>query len=401
MTRSLTLATYLTLAGPGTLAQAAPEPPRRPHGPLVWFDCPNRVSLAAVGALVSTLVHDGDPGTYLATSPWLDASTEGDLWCWPTPGGSRSAIKSFLDHWRPDLLVCVQGPVDPVLAAMADRRGISRVLIDVAATAPLLARGGWMPGLTRVILSGFAKVHASDEAAATRLRKRGVPPGAVHVVGALDEGIGALPCDEAERQSFAEAFRTRPVWLAAGATPQEQPLIAQAHAQVSRRAHRLMLIYHPADPSHAEAAVAAFREAGFLVAVGARGEVPGEQHQVLVVDPFTGPGLWYRLATVCFMGGTLSSGTGRNPLEAAGLGAALVHGSQTDPHTAQYQRLARAGAARVVRNSAELAEALDALLSPDKAALLAHAAWDVASSGAEAANLAIELIREHLDRVGG
>lgn len=401
MTRSLTLATYLALAGPGTLAQVAPEPPPRPRGPLIWFDCPNPSSLPAVRALVATLAGDGDPGTYLATSASTEAQTGGGLWTWPSPGGSRGAAKAFLDHWRPDLLVTLQGPIDPVLVARADQRAIPRVLLDAAASTPFVSRGGWMPGLKKVIAAGFSRFHAVDEAAAARARKYGVRADLVRITGALDEGVGAPPCNEAERQAYAEAFRNRPVWLAAGTTPQELPLVAQAHAQVSRRAHRLILIYHPSDPSHADAAVSAFREAGFSVASGADGEPPEEQNQVLVTDPFAGLGLWYRLATVCFMGGTLSSGSERNPLEGASLGAALIHGQQTEPHTAQYQRLSRAGAARVVRNAGELAEALDALLSPDKAALLAHAAWDVASSGAEAANLAVELIRAHLDRAGG
>ena len=55
-------------------------------------------------------------------------------------------------------------------------------------------------------------------------------------------------------------------------------------------------------------------------------------------------------------------------------------------------------ACRGVRGPADLGFAVEALLSPDRAALLARAAWGVATAGAEATNRAIDLIHTALER---
>ena len=69
----------------------------------------------------------------------------------------------------------------------------------------------------------------------------------------------------------------------------------------------------------------------------------------------------------------------RDPMEAAALGSAILHGPQAGRWRRASQRLAEARASRQVGIAADLAEALADLLSPDRAARLAQAAWAVAT----------------------
>jgi len=130
------------------------------------------------------------------------------------------------------------------------------------------------------------------------------------------------------------------------------------------------------------------------------GAAPGVDAQAYLADTMGELGLWYRLAPVSFVGGSLDSIGGHNPFEPAALGSAILHG----PHVANfadiYRRLTEAGAARLVSSPETLAEAVGALLSPDRAAEMAHAAWGVVSSGAEAVDRAVEVVLEHLPANG-
>ncbi len=147
---------------------------------------------------------------------------------------------------------------------------------------------------------------------------------------------------------------------------------------------------------------AAATEAGLRVAQRAEGDEPEEGTQIYLAEGTLELGLWLRLAPVAFLGGTLAGAPGgRSPLEAAALGAALIHGPQAGAHPEAWGRLDSAGAARVVLNAAELGRAVEALLSPDRAAVMAHAGWDVATRGAAVANRVGDLLREALDGHGG
>ena len=143
----------------------------------------------------------------------------------------------------------------------------------------------------------------------------------------------------------------------------------------------------------------ALAEADLRVAERADGEEPEDGTQVYLADGTGEMGLWLRLAPLVLLGGTLPDGPGgRNPCEAAALGSALLHGPVTAPHAEAWARLDTAGAARVVLNGAELGRAVEALLAPDRVALMAHAGWDVATRGAEVSNRIADLIHEAVSR---
>src|SRR5690606_25738730 len=74
-------------------------------------------------------------------------------------------------------------------------------------------------------------------------------------------------------------------------------------------------------------------------------------------------GLFYRIAAVSFVGGSLVPRGGQNPIEPVRLGSAVVHGPDTPNFAAVYGALDAAGGAIIVRDAASLATAVGHLLS--------------------------------------
>ena len=123
----------------------------------------------------------------------------------------------------------------------------------------------------------------------------------------------------------------------------------------------------------------------------------------MIAEGLTELGLWYRLAPVCFMGGTLFAGGvgGRTPFEPAALGSAILHGPNPGPHREAYARLSEARATRQVASPAALATAVADLIAPDKAAVLAHNAWAATSGGTEVAERVVQIALSTLDAANG
>ena len=112
-------------------------------------------------------------------------------------------------------------------------------------------------------------------------------------------------------------------------------------------------------------------------------------------------GLWYRLAPVSFMGGTLSGDADamRHPFEPAALGSAIVHGPQDGPHATEWQQLTGAHAVRQVRTADDLAQAVTELTQPETIATLASNAWMVSTGGADVAIRIADRVIAALDPV--
>ena len=75
--------------------------------------------------------------------------------------------------------------------------------------------------------------------------------------------------------------------------------------------------------------------AGLPAVMRSRGHLPDRGTEVYVADTLGELGLIYRLAPIVFMGGSLVRHGGQNPIEAAKLGAALLHG----PHVWNFKEI--------------------------------------------------------------
>jgi 3-deoxy-D-manno-octulosonic-acid transferase len=329
----------------------------------------------------------------------MDMETRGPAIRVPLPADTIPGAEAFLHHWQPDLCLWSGGELQPALLICAARAGVPLCLVD--AEAALLERSRWplFRNMTRAILAEFAEVHARNEAAARQARRMGVDPARVRVTGVLQEEALTLPYRHDDHETLSRIMRARPVWLAAMVQQDEIDTVLGAHREASRSAHRCVLIVVPDDPDQSAGMAARIAAQGWRYIVWSGGALPDETTQVILADTRGEMGLWYRLAPICFMGSSLVSGQhGRDPDEPAAHGAAILYGPNVERYLHRYSRYAEAGAARIVRDTGTLAAAVQALLPPDRAAAMAHAAWDVASRGAEVSDQVVEMVLDTLDR---
>jgi 3-deoxy-D-manno-octulosonic-acid transferase len=372
--------------------------PQRPAGRLIWLHAPDANNARPMAALARR-IRDEDGHNVVLTGPEpgsYGAAAEAALHLRPPPDTTPEVL-AFLDHWRPDCVMLSGGEVRPALISAAAERRVPLAMVNARAPFFPTGRDGWWPGLMRGTLAELTEVHAIDGLAARGLRKAGAIPSSVIETGRLEDGSAALPCNEAERASLARLLGSRPVWLAADLTEAEEAAVLAAHRSALRLAHRLLLIVVPADPARAEAFAARAEAEGLIAARRGGEEEPESDVEVYVAEQSSEYGLWYRLAPITFLGGSLSGrGCLRNPMEAAALGSALIHGPKPGAWGAIFGRLGAARAARPVATTNDLAEAVSDLLAPDRAARLAGAAWAVASDGVEATERALMLVRRLL-----
>lgn len=370
--------------------------PSRPVGRLLWLHAPGAGLVSPMRALARRLVdEDGLP--VLLTAPAPVEPLAGVIVQQP-PLDSPVDARVFLDHWRPEIAIFAGGQLRPAVMHEAGERGIPMLVVNAKAPAFLRERDGWYPGLMRSALGRFREILAVDEAAARAFRKGGAALSAVAVTGRMEEDSIVLPAVEAERAALARLLAARPVWFAAGVTEAEETAVLQAHKMAVQHSHRLLMILIPKDPARAAPLVQQIEAEGWAVAQRALDEEPEPEIEVFVVDNPAEYGLWYRLAPVTFLGGSLfGKGPTRDPMEVAALGSAILHGPRTGAAGPVFGRLGAARATRAVASAGDLGDALGDLLAPDRAARLAQAAWTVASDGAEVTDGILHRIRAIMD----
>lgn len=371
-----------------------PDWPARPAGRVAWLHAPAPQAARGLGPLACGLTERGLVDAVVVTCPGLGDCPGGHTIA--PPPDRAAAVAAFFDHWRPDLGIWADGVLRPVLLHMAAERGVPMLLVD--GRAPDLPGPRWCQRLMPGIMRPFRQVLVQDPVAQRLFHRAGAPSGIIQVTGPLEVPSRIQPVNEPERAALARTLGTRPVWLAVGVPEAEDDTIAAAHLSALRSAHRLLLVLVPDTPARADALAERLDgEFGLECARRSLDEEPGEETQVYLADTEGEMGLWYRLAPMTWCGGTLSGpGPLRHPFEAAAMGSAIIHGPETGTEAEDFARLRRAGGSRLVRVPADLGEAVGDLLAADRCARLAQAAWGVASAGADATNLALDLAADLL-----
>ncbi|EAR50499.1 Putative 3-deoxy-D-manno-octulosonic-acid transferase [Oceanicola granulosus HTCC2516] len=364
---------------------------------IVWFHRAPETDTDALVGLLNRLRTEDDALGFVVTGhgPPLP---EGLATCLQVTPGTSAEARAFLDSWRPAVLVWMRGRFVAPLLAEADQRGVVRILADAAGADLGPPRSGWLAA-RRNLMRGFRHALALDADAAYRLRRAGLAEEQVELSGPLEESAVALPGSERRRAGLAEALAGRPVWFVPGVQASEVEALIAAHQKATRRAHRLLMVMMPDRPAEAEWITDALR-GSFKTSCRSEGDEPTEACQALMADEYDEAGVWYRLAPLTFMGGTLGTGSTRSPYEPAALGSAVLHGPHTGAWSPAFLRLAQAGAARGVQDTDDLGNVIETLLAPDQAARMAHAAWESISSGAPVTNRLLDLIRDALDEAG-
>jgi 3-deoxy-D-manno-octulosonic-acid transferase len=340
----------------------------RPPGPLAWLHAASVGEAASLLSLIDRLSRERPTLNLLVTTGTV---TSARLLETRLPAGQARHqfvpvdrplyVRRFLDHWRPDLAIWVESELWPNLVAATQARGITTVLLNGRMSQRSYERWRRWPGLIAPLLGRFALCLAQDAAQAARLAELGARNAGT--VGDLKSAAAPLPADAHELAQLSAEIDARPRWLAASTHQGEEDAVAAVHRQLQPRHPALLTIIAPRHPVRAAEIAAALRSQGLGVARRSQGDAITAAVAVYLADTLGEMGLFYRLADIAFIGGSLTAVGGHNPLEAALLGCAILHGPDMSNCAATTRELAQAGGAIAVSGSDELTAALDRLLA--------------------------------------
>lgn len=336
----------------------------RPPGRLVWL-------------------HGASVGETLSLLPIVERLTQRDFSVLMTSGTVTSArllewrlppgavyqfmpldvpgyVRRFLDHWRPDLALFAESELWPNVIIEADRRGIPLVQVNARMSERSFRRWQKMPAMIGALLGRFELSLAQSRADADRLARLGAPR--VGVAGNLKFDVPPPPADPLRVSGLAGMIGDRPVWVCASTHPGEEDLIVEVHHEVQRRFPNLLTIIAPRHPARGDEIARLVADARLQVGQRSRGLEPDGATDVYVADTIGELGLFYRVAPVVFMGGSLVPHGGQNPIEPGKLGAAILHGPHVHNFTDVYAALDKAGGSLAISDPDHLARTLARLL---------------------------------------
>jgi 3-deoxy-D-manno-octulosonic-acid transferase len=340
----------------------------RPHGPLVWIHGASVGEVLAAAALIEKLRALNlrillTSGT--VTSAAIVAKRfPPDVIHQYVPYDSPRYVTRFLDHWRPSLALFIESDLWPNLILSSSARRLPMVLINGRMSPRSFPRWRRVSNTISALLGRFDVCLAQSQTDAERFSALGSRN--VVTTGNLKLDVAAPPADAAKLERLMSVTRGRPIVVAASTHPGEEEMLLEAHKTLAGFFPSLLTVIVPRHPDRGEAVGRLVEASGLHAALRSREELPTAATDIYVADTMGELGLFYRLAPIVFMGGSLVAHGGQNPIEAVKLGASIVHGPHVFNFSDVYGALDRAGGARRADGQEALVKQLGQLLAdPD------------------------------------
>ncbi len=298
-------------------------------------------------------------------------------WLFPmyNPLDHRGAVESVLNLLRPRRLVLIEGEIWPNLVSACYQRGIPLLLANAR--------------LSKRSAEGFAKwskwtapffglldwVGLPDAADHKRWRAVGAPAESLEVTGSIkfdqETGFATTATRELEALLLSTGMPPNTPLLVAGSTHNGEESILAGLLSKWREAHPgLRLLIAPRHVERVPSLLHELRPFGLRVLL--RTDLPVEADWDILLLNTTGELRdWYSLATLAFIGKSLTAHGGQNPAEPALAGKAVVFGPHMENFEWVVRLLLEAGGAVQIQTPEELHTQVALLLgAPERRATL-------------------------------
>ncbi|HEX8680519.1 MAG TPA: 3-deoxy-D-manno-octulosonic acid transferase [Chthoniobacterales bacterium] len=340
-------------------------------------------------ALLTTTTTTGFAFAEREAPEWLAVSYNPlDFWI-----VTRRAFTAF----RPSRIVLVEAEVWPNLVAEAHHRGIAIALVNARLSERSERRFRKVRALVAPTFGRLDLVCVQEAPDVARWHALGVGPEAIKHVGSIKYDPDEVQVDPAVPRQVLNAIgvaETRPVLLAGSTHAGEEEILARAFLQLRDAVPDALLIIAPRHVERAPQILATLEQLGLRVVRRSLGA--GDQHgsvDTVLLDTTGELRHWYAVATAVFIGKSLTTKGGQNPVEPILAGRPVVFG----PHMENFASLARSlverAAAIQIQDAGELVSAMAELLrNAERRAVLVQNAREVLAAHRGATQRTAELL---------
>ena len=274
------------------------------------------------------------------------------------------AVKRFIYCIKPQLLIAMETEVWPNIFFYCNKNNIPVVMANARLSEKSFRGYKYLSGFTKEVLSNVSMIIARSKVDAEYFIRLGINTDRVKVSGNLKFDV-ELPENIQQQANILrrETQLDRPVWIAASTHNNEEEVILAAFKEVIGTFPDCLLIIAPRHPTRADSIASLVINSGLTVKRKSQNTKLSDDIQVYILDTLGELTLYYALADLAFVGGSIVPVGGHNVLEPASLGIPVI----TGPHNYNFLEICKlledSGALWVVDDAVQLINKVNLLLA--------------------------------------
>ncbi|MFW2176800.1 MULTISPECIES: 3-deoxy-D-manno-octulosonic acid transferase [unclassified Moraxella] len=278
------------------------------------------------------------------------------------PVDDGKIIDKFLDHVQPIGALFVETELWATTLAKLEQRQIASILVNGRLSEKSFNGYAKASKLSQSMMENLSLIIAQDGDSAKRFRQLGATSDKIRMASSLKWSSKANPLMIQRANSLSKEWQleNRTVILGASTHADEESQLLQVFEQLKTKFtdKNLLLIIVPRHPERFNEVAELLQKQGMTVVRRSQQQQPSMTDSVYLADSMGELGVWYTLANMAIVGGSLVNIGGHNPIESAIVGTPVVMGQHTQSCQQVVDSLKQVGALQQVNDKEALATVL-------------------------------------------
>ena len=337
---------------------------KKSYGNLIWFHGASVGEIKSIIPIIEKLERDKKVKKILITSNTLSSSKIISQYKFKKtlhqffPIDTNFLSQKFLNFWKPSVAFFIDSEIWPNMFYNLEKKKIPIVLLNGRITKKTFKNWSLVPSFSRNIFSKFELCLSSSIESKKFLTKLGAKK---------VKFLGNLKFSQSEKENFQlsqklkKFFLNRKIWCASSTHNNEEIFCGKIHIELKKKYKNLLTIIIPRHVDRVKYIKSDLNELNLTVHSHEDiGKIKRET-DIYLVDTYGKTKSFYNHCKNVFLGGSLISHGGQNPLEAAQFGCNVLHGPNVFNFSEIYKFLQKNNIAKKVANQSDMLSELDKL----------------------------------------
>ena len=246
-------------------------------------------------------------------------------------------VKKFLNHWKPNLIIFIESEIWPAMFREINKKKTPLILLNARITRKTFKRWIKLKEFAQSIFNNILISYPQNQETKLYLKKLGSKK--IIKIGNLKFVENKFEKQISNSKKFRSIFQNKKVWVASSTHKNEEVFCARAHIELKKQNKNLITIIIPRHVHRTEEIVRDIQNLGLNIALHSSNNSNLKNKDIYIVDTFGETKKFHKIASSVFLGGSIISRGGQNPLEAARFGARILHGPNVDNFKDVYKLL--------------------------------------------------------------
>ena len=241
-------------------------------------------------------------------------------------------VKKFLDFWEPSSAFFIDSEIWPNMFLNLKKRNIPIILLNGRITKKSYLRWKFFSNFSKEIFKNFNLCLTSNKETIKYLNELGVKN---------IKFLGNLKYSQSENEnvnlnnSLEKFLLSKKTWCASSTHFNEEIFCGEVHKKLKKKYKNLLTIIIPRHINRADEIKNDFKKLKLKIHMHESKLRPKDDIDIYIVNSYGKTKSFFNYCKNVFLGGSLISHGGQNPLEAARYGCNIIHG----PHIQNFKEI--------------------------------------------------------------